>query len=77
MKNRALEIVSDTFNTSKPTVSLKRKKYRAVKIVAATFTKDLTKTPFLGPDNQNNNHCTSYFQLNALSGIPTSPQKTA
>ena len=56
-----VEIVSDTFYTSKPTVSLKRKKNRAGKIVAATFntiklTKDLTKTPPLGPDNRNNNH---------------------
>ena len=35
--NRAVEIVSITFNTSK-------------------LTKGLTKTPFLGPDNHNNNN---------------------
>ena len=56
-----VETVSDTFNTSKPTVSLKRKKDRAVKTVAATFntiklTEDLIKTPLLGPDNCKNNH---------------------
>ena len=53
-----VEIVSDTFNTSKPTISLKRKKNRAVKIVAATFnTIKLTKDQIRpGPDNRNNSH---------------------
>ena len=64
-----VETVSDTFNTSKPTVSLKRKKDRVVKTVATTFntiklTKDLTKTPLLGPDNRNNNHL---FHLKSYS----------
>ena len=53
-----VEIVSDTFNTSKPTISLESKTNRAVKITAPTFntiklTKDQSRP---GPDNRNNKH---------------------